>query len=395
MTLFQIIPAPSQWLDEVRQRLGLSQARLAHILGRDPAQVNRWLKEREQVPTECLVEIASLAGSWNEVSYVNNLKSCEGLGLELIKECEYLASGLAIDREVISGRLFPLIEELAVKIAAATPGERVAVLTKYVADGLFAVRQARKALCTSEPIISPETIGRHLRYPVNIILGTLLEMDVWVPKSADTGGRIADFREANLENLRQSADMVRPRSHFEELSKQHAVHLLARYGEDDDENRAESLISLADLPMRRMAYFGLALGRKDDEVIDRFQHELQHNSELSTYVIAFDAVHYGDTALEPNGELSPNARQVDHSVVHVLRHLEEEVHRGLRGLNLFKLVEMLRAQGVEPFFAPSVRERLQKIAAMLPDTGRTGMENRFLLEFKEVIAAEGVNGIPN
>jgi len=381
---FRNIPTPAEWLTMALERKGMSQAQLSRFLARDAGQVNRWLKGREPIPLNHLIDVATHLGRSEEISYAINLKGCEDLASDLVRECETLAKLLLVPAPLITTLLFSLVDDATQGILELGPIAYLNIAMPYVADAIFATRGIHQAFELGRPLVSDETIARHLRYPVNIFIGALLDLDSRIRMPMATHTRIVDFREQSLENLRKTAELTRPKGTLDDLSRQHAVHMLARHGELSDQEYAEALTSSLDIPLRRMAYYGLLMAKRDEDVIAQLQHDLIHNQELARITLAFDAIHYGDAILDVHGRIDDAPARLDRSIANILRHLEQDDHPGMRALCLLKLKVILDTRGTKPFTSPHISARLSAVASRLRSESLSPAEHQLVTSLKEV-----------
>jgi hypothetical protein len=330
------VPTISHWFDRMLDDNDWSQAKIARHLNRDKSQINRWVNGREAVPAPVLAEIAALLGDDVSVMYVGSLYLCERTAEELRKVCAELGRAVGIPGESLVRRLLSLAESLPPKhLHPSTPGY-VALLSRYLTDAVFAVRVAQETSSYDTPVLTRDNIARHLVFPVNRFVGALLD------HTEAQLGRLTEsssvLRRTSLNSLRSIATKTGIRNGIESWCFQHSVHMLARHGETDDRALIQRLISSDDVLIRRMGLFGLFLGTKSEEDIEQVRHILSTDSVLAQATLAFDALHYGDTKLNSNGNVDPKPANPIRAVVRSLESLLGEEREGIRAICASKLI---------------------------------------------------------
>lgn len=334
------VPTPGQWLSELLTSSGISHAALARQIGRSRAEVTRWTSGREQMPRMHLAEVADQFGSPDALDYVMRLKDCEDAQDQLLRWSSRLAKRVGTSSPTVGDTLLVSVDALANPVLSgiAAAQDRMRLLT--VAK--FAVTQwALFAEGDNEDLFTPESIGRHLRYPLNHFMGTLLQDASPAPSA------ILITRALGLANLRKlvKAEGVAERI---PLIHHHAIHMLARYGEDNDRATVSDLIiqgvNSEDRLSRKLGFSGLIMAQgTDSEISDKFLYELTRDPELAAVDLAFDATHYGDLNLDAAGQLRPLDRLAPMLLKSIAKHYTlPQVYGRQADIDAFRALSALR-----------------------------------------------------
>ena len=247
--------------------------------------------------------MADQFGPPGALDYALKLKDCEDAQDYLLRLSSRLAKRIGTRSSDIGDTLLAAVDVLAnlnlSGIAAAQ--ERMRFLT--VAN--FAVGQwLLFAESNNTDLFTGESIGRHLCYPVNHFMGALLLDDL-----ETSGPSLLITRVLGLTNLRELAKSS-PVTNRVPLIRHHAIHMLARYGDEDDRATVQDMIlqglNSEDRLSRKLGFSGLIMAQgADSEIADKYLYELTRDSELAAVDLAFDATHYGDLSLSSDGQLRP------------------------------------------------------------------------------------------
>ena len=318
MKFFDSLRTTNEWLAELLKECGISQNGFGRMIGSNASLVNRWIKGKEKIPSMVLVQAARRAGlSEEEVSLITDLRECEAFATQLQKEIRPLAELVEVDQNNISNALLSIAERLAFQEVGIDLNERLTLLKRYIGDAKLATYWAHETYRHLEVLVSPVNAILHVQYPVNVFLGVLLDL------GRNNLGReegLQDFRRTVLKDIRKTVKNKKVHRPSGDLARQHAVHMLARHGEDSDQNFIEDVLHSSDLFTKRMAYYGLIISRRDDEIIEQFLYELQHDSNLASASILFDALHYRDV-YSHDGRLPSEAADFSHAISNILRHI--------------------------------------------------------------------------
>lgn len=305
------VPSPAEWLSDTIAQCGIAQARVARLLGVQPAQVSHWLHGKEAIPPYHLSAFAHIVVPI-AVNYVRQICSLDEVVKHLGDRCEAFeisvgdASGTKPDGpgKATFSELVRLIGELVDADVYASASERAERAIQYVHDCVFSLRALlasySEGFC-GVPLVAPDDLMVHLRHPVNVFVGFLLGTRLTNAAGGGLREGLGALREGCLNHLRaRYRQGQRSTAPLEVLRHQHELHLLARYGERSDVSRiaAEVIgrIRVADPLTRKVAYTGVILSTGDGEIAERFAAELLRDAALANANRAFDAYHYGDVA---------------------------------------------------------------------------------------------------
>ena len=334
------IPTPSEWLARLLTSTGMSHAALARQIGRSRVEVTRWTSGREQIPRMHLAEVADQFGTADALDYVMRLKDCEDAHDQLLRWSSRLAKRIGTRTPDIIDSLLAAVDSLAnpAPTEIATAQERFRLLT---AARFAVVQWSLLAESDDTDLFTPESIGRHLRYPVNHFVGTLL-----LDNLPTSGPSLQITRALGLANLRKLvtsssvADMV-------PLMRHHAIHMLARYGDENDRATVNDMIrqglESGDTLSRKLGFSGLVMASGgDSEVADRFLYELTRDSELAAVDVAFDATHYGDLSIRADGQLRPLDSFAPMLIQNIVKHYARpQVYGRLADIDAFRALSVL------------------------------------------------------
>lgn len=358
------LPTPNKWLADRLKASGVSQNGLARSLNISPPQVNRWVNGSEKVPRTQLSDVARQIGSLDDLVLVQDLKNCEEMVEALTAAIDGFAKTYHCDptplRHLVNSCVKALVEqERPVGIVAAA-----AVAFRFLNDAVFAVRSCRP--CMS--VVTRDTIRRHVQYPVNHFVGLLLG-----PAPDGSPGkttlRVPEFGEMALVRLREMVKNRAVKSPSEKLARHHSIHLLARYGLPCDRDLIGEMVmaearSLDPLETR-LGFTGLMLSGAEGNVVEGFIHRLQRDDDLATANLRFDAMHYGDEPVAPDSFYERGGATFSNTIRQIVRHIEDaQRYRGILGLELVKLSQILDIHGQGPFRQPGAHDAVARILDM-------------------------------
>ncbi|MFE2994887.1 helix-turn-helix domain-containing protein [Nocardia sp. NPDC059246] len=330
------VPTPNEWLAELLAQLEISNTQLARMIGRDRTQVKRWVNGREQIPRHHLAEIAAHLGTPSDLDFAVKLKDCEDFSDSLRRRLEGLARVARCEAD-------PLIESIQARLIQQTMDAEDTDPRDYLSRLLYNITHVsfvlRLWLESAEnrsfgAILSPHNINVHLRYPANHFVGLLLN-----PKHIE--GRLLDFRDDALRSMRSlalSRDITSPL----ELPAQHAIHMLARFGDRDHHDTVLDLISdsaSSSDPLRlRLAFTGLMQVPGNQHLVDHYMALLHHNTDVAKVDTLFDALHYGDLKLGRDLQLPDRSSSYTYLTGNILRRLRDpDTYGVLQRLDLYRL----------------------------------------------------------
>jgi len=334
------IPTPGEWLARLVASADMSHAALARKIGRSRAEVTRWTSGREQIPRMHLAEIADQFGPSGALDYVMRLKDCEDAEDLLVRWSSRLAKRLGTNRPDIGDTLLASVHALATPNLAkpAAAQERFRLLT----TARFAVTQwSLFAENNNTDLFAPESIGRHLRYPVNHFMGILL-----LDSPGTSAPSLQITRVLGLANLRELVKSS-PVAEMVPLIRHHAIHMLARYGDEADRGTVQEMtlqgLNSHDRLSRKLAFSGLIMSQQaDSDNADKFLFELARDSELAAVDLAFDATHYGDLALNAEGQLRPLDSFAPMLIQNIAKHYARpQVYERLADIDAFRALSVL------------------------------------------------------
>lgn len=334
------IPTPGEWLAGLLASTDMSHAALARRIGRSRAEVTRWTSGREQIPRRHLAEIADQLGPSSALDYALRLKDCEDAQDNLLRSSMHLAKRIGTRSSDIGGTLLAAVNVLEntnlTGINAAQERMRLLTAASFTVDQWSSFAEHNNA-----DLFTPDSIGRHLRYPVNHFVGTLLLGDL-----ETSGPTLPMTRVLGLTNLRELAKNAKL-SDRTPLIRHHAIHMLARYGDEDDRATVQEIIlrglRSADRLSRKLGFSGLIMAQgADSEIADQYLYELVRDSELAAIDLAFDATHYGDLSLGADGTLRPLDSFAPMLIHNIIKHYKQpEVYGRQADIDAFRALSVL------------------------------------------------------
>lgn len=296
------VPTPNQWLDKKLRELQLSRAGVARLIGRSREEVQRWVNGREQIPRHHLAEVAAQLGTSSDLEYVLKLKECEDIIDTLKRRIRDLARIGRCEPKKLESAIFDLLHRKTDEARSANLSEHASVYLYNAIHAAFVMRLWCDSARNNDfaEVLNSQNVHFHLRYPSNNFFGLVLDLE------GEQFGQLSAFREASLVHLRSLAKS-KPTGGPYELSRHHAIHMLARHGSAEDQAVVSELIRDAASshgPLcRRLGYSGLILRSGTEGLVDEYIYLLQSDDHLAIVDLIFEAVHYGDIKLSSNGSL--------------------------------------------------------------------------------------------
>ena len=357
------VPTPGQWLAELLASSRVSHAALARRIGRTRAEITRWTSGREQIPRVHLAEAADQIGPPWALDYALRLKDCEDAEDHLARSSLRLARRIGTKSpdiaEAVRGAVEPLRNPNLDGITAAQE------LMRLLTAANFAVSQWTAFVENNDiDLFTPDSIGRHLRYPVNHFVGTLL-----AEAHAQRAPSLIVTRTLGLANLRKLVGDSSLAAKVP-LIPHHSIHMLARYGDESDRATVQGTV-LQDLKSddrlsRKLAYSGLIQSPSADaDVSDRYLYELTRDPQLARIDLAFDATHYGDLTLSADSQLRPLDHAAPKLLQNILKHYSQTDAYGR-----LAEIDALRALSTLELTQPS--ELSAELSAALISAARSG-----------------------
>lgn len=342
MQLSSIPPTPNAWLKELLASSGCSQADLGRKIGKGREQITRWVSGREQIPRPYLVEIASSIGSERDVDHVLRLKDAEDCRDGLQRQAKRFAKLAHVEAEdAVSAMLLAMDRSL--KSVHIDEIARLSEWIRNLGDATFTLRTWADFLqdgTTNPTLISAGNVSRHLQYPVNLFFGAVLEMT--------PGSSIA--REVGLAELRRLVGGA-PHAEAVPLIRQHALHLLGRYGDAADRETVTHMVNSgtqsADALDRKLAYCGLIMSSSGVEAAEEFVYHLARDEVLAGVDLAFDATHYRDLTLDQDGTLQKPRAALVGLATNIAKHYENPGRYGqLADADAFRMLRVIEIGGM-------------------------------------------------
>jgi hypothetical protein len=348
-----------------------SQRWLASEIGYDPAQVNKWISGKERIPDFALMRVGSCL-SRNDFEIARSLLVINTIIEALPGVCKPVQSTPEVG--------FELAKALAVKADATASQlsldqpERLEHLQRHLTTASEVLQMASQCTVDQASVIREDNIDKHLRFPSNVMMGELLTF---------ARGRQASMGEVDQQIMKsirktvQRADGTSAQLHC----KQHAYHLLGRYGTKwDHEFVGELIATRKDAVTRRTAHYSAIFAARSPLESEPFIFELRQDKMLEKINLDFDFVHYGDKELG----VSHPTKGVGRTVTNNLRHIQSNRGTATTEIALHKLIAILDTLGLAQFESKSIRERIESVLRDIRDSEpqrRTPMEAEFLVRF--------------
>lgn len=357
------VPSASQWLDDALVARDMSQNRLARLLGVSAPQINRWVNASEKIPRLHLAEAARQLGSHADLAYVRAIKDCEESLDGLTVAARKLGESLGIAAAGIPLTMVRKVDALVKQEQSACRLSSAEMAQRYLTDAAHALRICANAHV--ESLVSPMNINRHLQYPMNIFIGTVLSMSQTGEISIHDRARLEDFAEESLDGFRSTVKDGNKKGMCEILARQHAIHLLARFGTKSDRGLIKDVVireKSVDPVTKRLGFTGLILSENNPDITDKFVWELLRDRDLMTSSLRFDAMHYGDELVKPTGFYSADATHFDNTLSQLVRHIvNPDDYRSIIAIEVVKLGEIFDRLGPARFKTAKAFPRIRRL----------------------------------
>ncbi|MGN9891775.1 toll/interleukin-1 receptor domain-containing protein [Micromonospora sp. L31] len=339
---------PSVWLQRILIEADCSKAALARMIGRSREEVTRWASGREQIPRGHLGEIASNLAGPREIDYVLRLKDCEDYTDRLKREADRFAKLAQVAPDVVTGAMLRSMDA-AMKSVHLDGTSQALDWIDNLSAATFVLRIWSGFLrdgAVNNNLIDCENVPRHLQYPVNLFFGTLLDLP-------GPGREISISRAVGLAELRRLVNGA-AEAEAVPLIRQHALHLLGRYGDEADRAMVSEIVSgnirSADALSRKLGYCGLMMASENGrEVADRFVYHLSRDKELADIDLAFDATHYRDLRLGHDRSLQRPAPGMVNLATNIAKHYENPArYAPLADADAFRMMKIIELGGLAP-----------------------------------------------
>src|SRR5258708_15673470 len=160
-------PSPGQWLSKRLAELDKTQRWLAHEIGYDTTQVNKWISGRERIPNKALMMAgASLGGSDFEVArnilVINTL--IEGLPNDALKATQSNAeTSFALAKALAQNA-----EDSATQLSSEE-SDRLIYLQSHLATASEVLMMTSQCVAGSDDLIREANVRKHLCFPFNVM----------------------------------------------------------------------------------------------------------------------------------------------------------------------------------------------------------------------------------
>lgn len=380
------IQHPREWLGETLELRKYPNAKLAREVGISASQLGHILSGKNPMPILVLDGACKILGlSDKETRILRARNDVHTTFNELEKQTDRHAKKYR--EEKIDGLLLR-IQELLTDVAialykqSAFLGEerQLSRLRGFLSDAaLFTKLLVNSYMYDPKTLLRPDNAHFHLRQPLSSYVGAII-------KAANQGSheQLVDLRDQMVGSFRDLAEGAYDETSDKAYAQQHAVHILGRYGAEQDQEFIEHYLKSDDILAQRMAYFGMSLGGNDAadeklfELITTDPHFLQA-------VISFDATHYGDANFVDNKWLPSDVEDLDITISNSIAYITQEIHSENLNLNFIKLNEFLRSFG-PPIFNSRHRKALQTVlATMRQSPPSSGPREVFFTSFSTML----------
>lgn len=317
------------------------------MIGRSREEVQRWVSGREQVPRVHLAEIVSQLAGDVELDHVLRLKDCEDLADRLGRVLDQLARKLGVDASPLRGEVRARLDWISAPDRLLGGTIAATQYVRHLADATFAFRTVLDALVKADfTLFDMETLARHLRYPQNHYVGLAMNLPQLLPEN---NGNARMVREVLLRSVRRTVREVDGSSLG--LLKYHALHMLARHGEESDRDSVNdylgSAIAAPDVLAEKLGYSGLIMsGHNTDEIAQEYVYKLARNPDLAKVDLTFDATHYGDATISPQGRLPDRITSYGRLAGNIVRHFfSPDFYGPIVDVDSFRLLSIIDTDG--------------------------------------------------
>ncbi|MGH7158181.1 MAG: hypothetical protein ACREGD_03890 [Candidatus Saccharimonadales bacterium] len=351
------ISTPNQWLESKLREAGISNSALARTIGRSRTEVQRWVNSREQIPKHQLAEIAAHIGTVKDLEYAMQLKECEDFADALERRLRDFCRTMKVDLDTVAPHVFDLLLAKTSEEKRSTDASYPSVLLYNMTRANFIFRTWTDAASARNynQLVSPDNIKVHLQYPSNHFFGLILHLDL----PSDTAQAQRELAVRHIRHTAEGRDLATP----SELPSQHAIHMLARFGSQADQELVEDLLHRAagsdDLLSIRLGYAGLITSTGDADTTDKYVWLMSKDERLYAVDILFEAVHYGDITFDYNGEFPKQATKFNSALERVLQRFEHPNPPATWELEALRLGRLLGAIGGKIVDRPDALTRIR------------------------------------
>ena len=377
------IPSPNAWLRELIRSERIIQRRLASLISCDPAQVNRWISEKEHIPIHCVENIANvLCLPQDRRIYATELALCHSKAIQIYAFLDNLSDNIIpISHNLLGSILIDTAEGLAEGRPALDSLQKLTWLYGYLSD---AIQVARCVTRSYEQIMTEANVRIHLQYPTNHFIGTLINKANTTKHGVH---KLQQFSQDIMECFRDEAKKVarnkKTMTIEAEMCYHHAIHMLSRYGVSDDLGYVEHIINSTNILEKRMVLCGVIFSGGDHSFHEKFILEMNNNCEFAKAVLAFDAVHYRDLAI--TGSHFPDTPSSFVGTVDAVLN-SIEVNQEYLDISLRKLTEIAVRYGRRHFAGLNIRKRISHVLKRVSSIDKHNkIQKEFMKHFLWVI----------
>ena len=371
---FKTVAPLHRWLArKLAAKKDLSQRAVAAAIQRDTSQVNRWFNGKEPIPYAMFMATVVVIDPRLEQTAAS-LWTAHQLATFMLDDAHrFLPDADEATARRVASDLVDRAEVSALDgMGDDADPEGYGAMHLYLNNGRTLLRLASDCLSKRERFIAPANVESHLRFPFNLMGGDLLG------REPQTRAERQFLRATLVPDMRRTA-RSKDGSREAAYCRQHAQHMLSRYGGTQDEAFVRELIGRASDPYtRRTAHYSEIINVADPAAAEPFVHELNLDSALSRVTLEFDFVHYGDRVLH-----RPDSRGVPRGTIrNCLRRARQRNAPGQ--VCLVKLCHILLEVGVDAFQPPVIRARIEALLTQLYEIAsehRTRAERQFLQIF--------------
>lgn len=361
---FESVPSPGQWLERQLQDFAIPHTRVAHQCYVAPSQLTNRLKGRDPIPQADMLLYLDLLPPGEIRDEGEMLHQIHCIATTLEKRATKL-----LGQKLLNPSLYPVVltreaERLArqgVRTTAALPFYKaVRDIVKYapLAFGAFSnvIREESDSLVTEHNAV------QHVRFPMAQLYGALLQAHTSIPAMfrknvVEIQGAHRRMMPRLIEPLVLQVKGLLHRRPMDRLQAQAALYLLTRFGQDP--TVAEDALYNENMETRRMAYCGLCRNGENADQVERFLYALNKDNELAYATMVFDAMHYGDADIGPDGTVGRMGGNLSNVLAHAARHYTTTVHPQWAELAVFKTIKALQLMGREHILTTRVQNALE------------------------------------
>lgn len=382
------IQHPRDWLKETLKANDYPQNKLARALDMDPTQLSHMLSGKNAMPRLVLDNACRILGLSDRDTRILRAKhDVHSLYGDLDRQTKRAAEKYKTEQiDDLLLTIQNLLTDVAVSLykqsAFLDEELRLSRLHGFLTDAAFLSKLLIQAyLGEPQLLLHAGNTTFHLRQPLSSYVGAII-------KAASHGNneQLAELRDEIVRSFRDLAEGSYDESSEVAYAQQHAVHILGRYGSEQDQEFIEHYLKSDDILAKRMAYFGMSLGG-NHEADEKLFELITSDPYFLQAVISFDAAHYGDASFRDNRWL-PHATAVndlDITISNSIAYIAQEIHAENLNLNFIKLNEFLRAFGPS-IFNDRHRAALRKVVEAMRDSApSSGPREVFFTSFSTML----------